>query len=365
MHCTNNPYHERRPWGYDAETERITKQAMQLRHAFIPYLYTAAWKNYKEGILPIRPMYHLYPHDESAYQCPNQYTFGSELIAAPFTTPRDEDTRLSRNIVWLPEGDWFDFFTDEYYSGGGWYAIYGDLHRIPVFAKAGAIVPLCPSLGRASIELPDTLTTNIFPGADNDFMLYEDDGETLAYQDGKYALTKFQLQWEENESVFTIDPVIGEKDLLSSKRIFKLIFHAIKAPDNIQVRVNGKDIEISKYYNYETEQLILTDIVLSVDEQLSVGINRSTGLCSKGNRKKESILNMLKTFKMNSYIKQALDLRIDQLLNNPVILLDFADRMADSHILALVETWLGRQDEKIISDPEEAFQKIINTLYHS
>jgi hypothetical protein len=68
---------------------------------------------------------------------------------------------------------------------------------------------------------------------------------------------------------------------------------------------------------------------------------------------------------MNSYIKQALDWRIDQLLSKPVILLEFADRMADSHILALVETWLGRQDEKIISNPEEAFQKIINTLYHS
>jgi len=365
MHCTNNPYHERRPWGYDAETERITKQAMQLRHAFIPYLYTAAWKNYKEGILPIRPMYHLYPHDESAYQCPNQYTFGSELIAAPFTTPRDDDTRLSRNIVWLPEGDWFDFFTDEYYSGGGWYAVYGDLHRIPVFAKAGAIIPLCPSLGRASIELPDTLTINIFPGAGNKFTLYEDDGETLAYQDGKYALTNFFLNWHQSECEFTIDPVVGEKDLLSPKRIFKLIFHAIKAPDNIQIEVNNKAIETSIHYNDDTEQLILTDIVLSVNDQLNVRIIGSNGLFSKGDRKKETMLNMLKTFKMNSYIKQALDWRIDQLLINPVILLEFADRMADSHILALVETWLGRQDEKIISNPEEAFQKIINTLYHS
>lgn len=365
IHSTNNPYHERRPWGYDAETERIATKAMQLRHALIPYLYTAAWKNYQEGILPIRPMYHLYPHEESAYQCPNQYTFGSELIAAPFTTPRNEDTRLSRNIVWLPEGDWFDFFTDEYFAGGGWYAVYGDLHRIPVFAKAGAIVPLCPSLGRASIEPPNTFAINIYPGADNNYTLYEDDGETLGYQEGKFALTNFKLRWEMDACEFTIDPVLGEKQLLSPKRIFKLIFHALKAPKNIQVIINDQEIETSTHYYEDTEQFILTDIVLSPEDQLSVKIHGSQGLCSKGNRKKETMLYMLKTFKMNSYIKQALDLRIDQLLSNPVILLNFADRMADCHILALVETWSGKRDEKILVDPQEAFQKIINTLYHS
>ncbi|MDY6846656.1 MAG: glycoside hydrolase family 31 protein, partial [Chloroflexota bacterium] len=365
MHSTNNPYHERRPWGYDAETERIATKAMQLRHAFIPYLYTAAWKNYQEGILPIRPMYHLYPNEGSAYQCPNQYTFGSELIAAPFTTPRDEDTQLSRSIIWLPEGDWFDFFTDEYFEGGGWGAVYGDLHRIPVFAKAGAIVPLCHSLGRASTELPDTFTINIYPGADNNYTLYEDDGETLGYQEGKFALTNFNLRWEADACEFTIDPVLGEKQLLSPKRIFNLIFHALKAPENIQVRINDLEIESSTHYNEDTEQLILTDIVLSTEDQLSVKIHGSQEICSKGNRKKETLLNMLKTFKMNAYVKQALDLRIDQLLSNPMILLDFADRMADSHILALVETWSGKQDQKLLADPQEAFQNVINTLYHS
>jgi len=365
VHSTNNPYHERRPWGYDAETEQISSQAFRLRHAFIPYLYTAAWKNYQDGILPIRPLYHLYPDENEAYQCPNQYTFGSELIAAPFTSPRDANTRMSREIIWLPEGDWFDFFTDQHYSGGGWYAIYGDLHRIPVFAKAGAIVPLGPSHMESSIGLPDTLTINVYPGVDNAYTLYEDDGETLSYQKGEFTLTKFNLAWQEQACSFTIEPIKGQKDLLSSTRIYKIIFHSLTAPENIQVKLNDQTIQVSHQYNHNSHQLILTDIVLPVKDELTIQITSSKNLSYKVDRKKETILGMLKKFKMNSYIKQSLDLQVDHLLENPTLLLNFADRMADSHLLALVETWIGKRDEKFLEDSQEAFERILNKLYHS
>ena len=365
LHSTNNPYHERRPWGYDAETERLSAQALRLRHAFIPYLYTAAWKNYQEGILPIRPLYHLYPNENEAYQCPNQYTFGSELIAVPFTTPRNHDTRLSREIVWLPEGDWFDFFTDQYYAGGGWYAIYGDLQRIPVFAKSGAIVPVGPSHVEGSVNLPETLTINIFPGADNTYTLYEDDGESLAYQEGEFALTRFNLAWQEDACNFTIEPVLGEKRLLSPNRIFKIIFHAFTAPEDIRAKINDQEIDVLHHYNKESHQLILKDIVLTPEDSLSIQVKSSKNLCCKADQRKETILNMLKSFKMNSYIKQALDLRVDHLLEDPRLLLNFADRMADSHLLALVETFMGKMDEKFLENQKEAFERILNKLYHS
>lgn len=365
MHSTNNPYHERRPWGYDAETERIASQALRLRHAFIPYLYTAAWKNYQAGILPIRPLYHIYPDENDAYRCHNQYTYGSELIAAPFTTPRDDDTRMSREITWLPEGDWFDFFTDEYYPGGGWYAIYGDLHRIPVFAKAGAIVPLGPAHTEGSINLPDTLTINVFPGADNTFTLYEDDGETLSYQKGEFVLTKFNFAWQKEEFNFTIEPVHGKKDLLSQKRIYKIIFHALTSPEKIRIRINDQDVEYSHYYNEDSHQLTIMDIVLLTEDELQIQVVSSNKLRFTTDRRKVTMLEMLKTFKMNTYIKQALDLRIERLMKDPTILLEFADRMADSHLLALVETWMGKQNEKFLENPKEAFEKILSTLYHS
>ena len=365
LHSTNNPYHERRPWGYDAETERIASKAFRLRHALIPYLYTAAWKNYRDGILAIRPLYHVYPNVGDAYNCPNEYTFGSELIAAPFTTPVDEDTRMSRQVLWLPKGDWFDFFTGEYYPGGGWYAVYGNLDRIPVFAKAGGIIPLGPDTWEGSQGLPDALTIHIFTGDNNTFTLYEDDGETQAYLNGDNALTNFTIQWESDRCLFTIAPVVGDRTLGSENRLFRLVFYALNEPEEVLLKINGKDHQVDYHYDIDNRQLILTDIVLSPSEQLTLEISGVDDLCARGHRKKETMLKMLKTFKMNSYIKQALDLRINQLIINPFLLVEFADRMADTQILALVETYLGKQDEKMSEDPQEAFQKIINMLYRA
>ena len=365
MHSTNNPYHERRPWGYDAETERISSRALRIRHTFIPYLYTAAWKNYNEGILPIRPLYHLHPNENEAYQCPNQYSFGSELIAAPFTSPKDEDTRMAREIIWLPEGDWFDFFTGQYFSGGGWYAIYGDLNRIPVFAKAGAIVPLGPSHLESSVNLPDTLTINVFPGANNTYALYEDDGETLAYVDGEFALTLFKLAWKEETCNFTIEPVKGQKDLLSSNRIYRIIFHAMTTPEEFHVSIGDQEIDANYQYKEDSHQLILNEIELPVECELRIQIKSSNNLSHKADRKKETMLDMLKSFKMNSYIKQTLDYEVDHVLQEPTILMNFADQMADSHLLALIETIMGKQDDKFLEDPKAAFEKILNMVFHS
>jgi alpha-glucosidase (family GH31 glycosyl hydrolase) len=363
LHSTNNPYHERRPWGYDAETEKHASNAMRLRHALIPYLYTAAWINHKKGILPIRPMYHLYPDQGFAYQCPHQYTFGSELIAAPFTSPRDENTRMSRQVIWLPDGDWFDFFSGDHYQGEGWYAIYGQLDRIPVFTKAGAIVPLSTSTKWGHIGLPNALTIHVFPGGDNTFQLYEDDGKTLAYQQGKFVLTTFNQSWLDIQSSFEIESVQGKTELLPNERVYKLIFYAIREPQQIIVNIDGKDIDLDWRYDVFSHQLISTDIKLSVESQLNIEIQHNEDLMWKGKLKKKVIEQMLYVFKMNSYVKKELHDKLDSFMTNPTLLVDYADRMEESHLLALIETWLGKQPDKIADDPYEAFQKIINRLY--
>jgi alpha-glucosidase (family GH31 glycosyl hydrolase) len=364
LHSTKNPYHERRPWGYDAETEIHASKAMRLRHALIPYLYTAAWRNHEEGILPIRPMYHLFPSINDAYFCPNEYTFGSELIAVPFTTPRDEHTRLSRQVVWLPEGDWFDFFTGNHFEGDGWHAVYGDLDRIPVFAKAGGIVPLGPIVGWGGIELPDTLTVNVFPGAHNTFQLYEDDGETLDYEDGEHAITTFKLTWQDNKLTFSINPVEGDANLLSEDRIFKVVFHALVKPESIICKMDGKAVEADWHYDAEKHQVILTDLILPVTSSLSIELLSEKELLFTTDRRKETIEVMLEVFRMDTYVKSGFHDKLDEFLANPKMLVNLADRMEESHLLALVETWLGKQPEKISDDPDEAFQKIINMMYY-
>lgn len=365
LHSTNSAYHERRPSAYDAETERLAIKAFRLRHALIPYLYTAAWRNHQEGILPIRPMYHLYPNEGDAYQCPGQYTFGSELIAAPITTPCHQDTRLSRQLVWLPEGDWFDFFTGEAYSGGGWYAIYGDLERIPVFAKAGGIVPLSPKTGQAGVDLPESLIIKVFPAASNQYSLYEDDGETQNYLKGDFALTNMHLKWLGNKLTFTIDPVQEKPELLPSERAYSLVFHTINPPENILIQVNGQEIEADRFYDHEQQQLSINNISLSTNDTLFVEVSAQVNLCYQQPHVKTSLCYLIKRFKLNTYIKQSLSDKIDELLADPRILLAYADRMTDNQLLAIIETLMGAQAEKPASDPAEAFQNIINMLYYT
>jgi alpha-glucosidase (family GH31 glycosyl hydrolase) len=363
LHATNNPYHERRPWGYDAETARHASDAMRLRHALIPYLYTAAWRNYRDGILPIRPMYHLAPEENDASLCPNEYTFGSELIAVPYTTPRDPDTRLSRQVVWLLEGDWFDFFSGRHYAGGGWYAVYGGLDRIPVFAKAGAIVPLGPNEGWGNVDVPDTLTVKVFPGRDNKFELYEDDGETQAYQDGVHAITVFSQVWSEKESRFTIHPVTGQFELLPQIRSFNLVFFSLNQPETVAVSINGKPIDVAWDYDAAAHTLTFDEISLPISSQLDVKVASSDDLMFTGDHRKATLEHMLKVFKLNSYVKQKLQSRLGSYLEDPTMLFEFTDRMEKTQLLAFIETWLGQQPVPISQDPHEAFRTIIQMIY--
>ena len=148
LHCTNNPFHERRPWMRGPAANQAASRAMRLRHALIPYIYTMSWRNYQTGLPLITPVYYTDPNENTfTFAAYNTYGFGSELLAAPFTKPAHPETGLSRQTVWLPQGEWYDFFSGERLQGGGWHTLYGVLADIPVFAKAGAIVPLAPEGG--------------------------------------------------------------------------------------------------------------------------------------------------------------------------------------------------------------------------
>ena len=363
LHSTKNPYLERRPWGFDAETEKHASKALRLRHALIPYLYTASWKNYNEGTLLIRPMYHLFPDEDDAYICPAEYSFGSELFAAPFTTPLDVHTRLSRQVVWFPEGDWYDFFTGEAYSGAGWQTVYGGLDKIPVFAKAGAIVPLAAETDWGGVDNPDILIIHIFPGKNNSYQLYEDDGETLAYENGDYALTTYTLIWQDKLLDFEIHPTQGNTQLLSENRIHKLIFHALSCPEKVSVSMDGKDSPLEWIYDDIKHQLLIKDLIVPINSKLSVKVQGSDDLAYRADHRKIWIEKMIKNFKMDTEVKRELHNRLDDFISNPSQFVYLADRVEESHLLALIEIWLGKQKKKIAVNPTEAFDHIITTLY--
>lgn len=218
LHSTKRASLERRPWMKPERFFKAARTAMQLRHAMIPYIYSMAWRAHQSSISLVTPMYYGNMDAPQAFEAKDQYFFGSELIAAPVVEPAPSSSTRVEKRVWLPYGTWTNFFSGEQLSGNQWHTVTADLEDIPVFAKPGAIVPLAPMTGWGGTENPETLDLYVFPGADNTFELYEDDGLTTDYQEGGYCITRFSLVG----NVLTIHAAEGSLDLIPSSRTYRV-----------------------------------------------------------------------------------------------------------------------------------------------
>lgn len=342
LHSTNNPYHDRRPWGHGEEVLQVARAAMQLRHRLIPYLYSMAWRDHQQALPLCAPMYHAYPDADDAYHCPNEYLFGSELLASPFVHKADPATRLSRQVVWLPEGDWYDFFSGERFAGGGWRAVYGDLTRTPVFARAGAIVPLGLAVGWGGIDKPDAIDLHVFAGANNRFELYEDDGDSTAYLKGVYAITAIEQEWSANSLSVTIHAAEGDATQVPAKRAYRLIVHGAREPDAIVVQVAGKKQTVTITYDAVAETLTLSPLAVRATETARVTLSVGGGdLLARRDRRLETVRTMLAAFHLESHVKQGIAERLESLAAGANILGDYEMDLGTTQALAIVETMRG------------------------
>jgi alpha-glucosidase (family GH31 glycosyl hydrolase) len=340
LHSTNNPYHERRPWGYDANTLEATRAALQLRHALIPYLYTMAWRNNTRNRSLARPLYHDYPHEEEAYHCPDAYSFGTELVAAPYITPADPDTRLSRQVLWLPPGDWFAFEDGHRFRGGRWHALYGDLNHVPLFARAGAIVPLGPRIGWGGVDNPTAFDIYLFPGADNEFVLYEDDASHEAYEKDHYALTTYRLEWQPGEITFVQEPVGQDARLVPAERAITLHFRGIGEPTAISVEVGGVSHPVDYIFDAARATVTLSPLTISPPDRLTVRL-AGESLIPAADFRRKAVQRLVEQFYLPTTAKSAIVRQLDDVLADPARLLPYATVLRPAHWRALLETITG------------------------
>lgn len=226
LHSTNNQFTSKEPWRYRPEVRAVMGDFLRLRHRMIPYLYTMNYRQYAEGIPMILPMYYLYPREPEAYQVPNQYLFGSEMMVAAITTPCIKSLCMAKTEAWIPEGVWYDIFTGLRYHGGREMNLYRDLTSIPVLARAGAVIPFQEDYLESASENPTKLHIYVYVGADGGFTLYEDDNITTDYQKERCVRTSYR--WLENEGCFYIYGAEGETDLIPSGRDYIITFCGIK-----------------------------------------------------------------------------------------------------------------------------------------
>ncbi len=225
MHSTDSVFTGREPWLYNKRAELTVADFMRLRHRLFPYIYTMAHRNCTELVPLMRPMYHTHPEEAAAYTVPNQYWFGSQLIAAPITEKADPVTDRAKTTVWLPEGKWVDWFTGYVYDGGETVEMYRPMEQLPLLCKAGAIVPLQRHrVGDNRLGLGDAAEVVIAAGANGEFTLYEDDGETQNYKTGDFCTTRMTLDWTPTAATFTVQPAQGNTALVPTARDYTLTF---------------------------------------------------------------------------------------------------------------------------------------------
>jgi hypothetical protein len=313
---------------------------LRLRHQFIPYIYSMAWRHHTTSLPLITPMYYSHPGQDAAYECGQQYWYGSELIAAPFTAPADAETRLSRQTLWLPAGDWFDFATGERVAGespasGGWRAVYGGLDDTPIFARAGAIVPLAAEVGWGGVENPDALRLVVFPGADNRFELYEDDGETTDYTRGRYALTTFAQEWRGDALCFSIAPVAGEASVVPARRTYEICLRGIARPATISLSVNGAPVVTSYAYDAATETVIVAPVTLTPADALALTVTAAgSTLLAPNGRTVGKLRKFLADFRMDTRLKERIDRQWPLISSGAISLRSFSG-LSDAQVAAL------------------------------
>ena len=351
LHSTNNPFHDRRPWAHGEDVLRVVREAMQLRHALIPYLYTMAWRAHQESIPLVSPMYHVHPEAQEAYCCPNQYYFGSELLVAPYVQKAGAETGMSRQVVWLPDGDWYDFFSGEHYAGGCWRALYGQAGDIPVFARAGAIVPLGPRKGWGGIDTPHELELHVFAGAGNAFTLYEDDGDSTAYQQGAYCRTTFEQIWRDDRLELIIHPAEGDANQVPARRTYTLVIHGVTRADKLIAQVNSADVSLEMSYDASGETLTCRGLALTAHDQATVTLTVDSGsLLARRDRTQEKALAMLRSFNLESRAKEGISRQLPALVTDVNRLAAYWMDLSDAQAFALVEllrkTALDRQPDQ-------------------
>jgi alpha-D-xyloside xylohydrolase len=155
-HCRAHGKQPREPWEYGAEAEMIAHKYLRLRYRLLPYIYSEAVRCSQSGLPMLRPLVLEYPSDPNTIYLDTQYLFGENILVAPLLT------RSSRRLVYLPQGDWYDYWSKVILSGGRWIEVEAPLEKLPLFVKAGAILPMGPAMDYVD-QLPlDPLTVELY-----------------------------------------------------------------------------------------------------------------------------------------------------------------------------------------------------------
>ena len=301
LHSSNSPFSGKEPWNFNRDVSAAMVDALRLRHAMMPYLYTMNYRAAEAGRPLVEPMYWQNPDTPDAYEVPDEFRFGTELVVAPIVSPDDAAACRGRADAWLPQGEWFDFFDGRRYvssdAAGRRLEVWRSLDRTPVFAKAGAIVPLqdVAESGEAvnSIANPQALRVLVFPGADGSFVMREDRGTWGATS----ADTAIAFTWggaDASPSAFTVAPVTGDTSAVPESRDWTVVFRGVAPVDAASgVRAWSGEAPVEATVAYDEATMSLTVSVTGISSAASLRIEIPGGLRIADNPVESDAMDLL------------------------------------------------------------------------
>ncbi len=187
---------------HNPEVEPICRKYLNLRYQLLPYFYTAVREAHDTGMPIMRSLWIHYPDDAAAVGRSDEYLWGRDILVAPVT----EKSAAVRKL-YLPRGAWYDFWTEEKRDGGQEVERTVDLATLPLYVRAGAILPLGPVKQYTTEIVDEPMTLTIYPGADGEFILYEDDGLTFDYERGQSS--RIQIAWKDQSRRLSLKLAAG------------------------------------------------------------------------------------------------------------------------------------------------------------
>ena len=269
-HATKDDRIERRIWKFPNFT--LMRDAIKLRYALFPYIYTMARHTYDTGIGLCRPLYYEHPDCEEAYNFENEYYFGNDILVAPVTAPARGGKASVR--IWFPEGNWWSVSTNELIEGPCTLDMDFADSEIPYFFKQGAVIPYNPASVNDVTVHPDNLILNVVAGADGSGSLYEDGGDTPDY-DTAFATTAFSHLLTGSDDVITIEPRRSTTSIDVDTRAWTLRVYNSARP--VAIEVNGSEISGSEW-SYDEISSCTTIAIPSTDcnSQITVKLRQSS-----------------------------------------------------------------------------------------
>jgi alpha-glucosidase/alpha-D-xyloside xylohydrolase len=220
----------------NAAVEPICKKYLELRYRLLPYNYTLLREACDTGLPPMRALWLHYPGDPEAVKLGDEYLWGRDLLVAPVV-----EKGAKVRAVYLPAGTWYDWWTGEKVEGGRRIQRPVDLATMPIYARAGAVVPLDPVRQHTAQAVTEPTTLQIYRGADGRFVLYDDDGKSLDYLKGQGVWTR--MTWHDGKGVLVIEPDARTAVADGKERTFDVVVLPGKA--HKRVTYSGKRVEVA------------------------------------------------------------------------------------------------------------------------